>query len=694
MSTRAPWCERGRAGLFPAALVSLSRVILVVVLLLSVFSNGVYAALPPVDLTDLSLEELMNLRVTSTARRPQTVAESPAAVFVITQDDIRRSGVTSIPEALRMVPGIEVARIDGNKWAISARGFNGRFANKLLVMIDGRSVYTPLTSGVLWDAQDTVLEDIDRIEVVRGPGASLWGANAVNGVINIVTKQARDTQGGLFVAGGGTEEQGFTTLRYGGKFDDDTHYRAYMKYFNRDSQHAIDGGDAADDWQVGRSGFRVDWQPEGPDNLTVQGDMYRGVVGTTGTVFSLGPQLQQVINTDDDIFGANLLSRWTHRFEDGSDMALQVYYDVAQAQELGVDVEENTVDFDFQHHFTFRNDHDVVWGVGYRLIDGQFDGTFTTDFSESHRTDHLASAFLQDEIALVPDELHLTLGSKFEYSSFTGVEIQPTARLAWTPDDRQTVWTAISRAVRTPSQSAESISINSVLPPGDPNNPLPIPLQVAVLGNAGLVSEHVTALELGYRVRPANELSLDFSSFYNRYEDLLSVETSGPLTFVPCASPPLFVCAVGTTRFDNLGSATSWGFEASADWRATTWWRLQGAYSFLHMDVDHNGAAGFTVHAEGRDPSHVVSLRSSFDIAEDWEFDLWGRYVSALPERNVEDYFTFDARLGWRPLDGLEFALVGQNLFDDHHLEFTPELINTTPTEIERAVYGKVTVTF
>src|SRR5215475_3149936 len=286
MCTRAPLRGRGRAGLGPGVRCALSRTALAAVLLLPFCVDVAEAALPPVDLTSLSLEDLMNVQVTSVSRRPQSLAETAAAVFVITQDDIRRSGVTSIPEALRMVPGVEVARIDANKWAITARGFNGRFANKLLVMIDGRSVYTPLFSGVFWDAQDTVLDDIDRIEVVRGPGASLWGANAVNGVINIVTKRARDTQGALLVAGGGTEERGFTTLRYGGKFDDDTYYRAYAKYFNRDSQEFIGGGDAADDWQVGRTGFRMDWEPEGPDGVTVQGDFYRGVVGTTGRTFS------------------------------------------------------------------------------------------------------------------------------------------------------------------------------------------------------------------------------------------------------------------------------------------------------------------------------------------------------------------------------------------------------------------------
>jgi iron complex outermembrane receptor protein len=348
--------------------------------------------------------------------------------------------------------------------------------------------------------------------------------------------------------------------------------------------------------------------------------------------------------------------------------------------------------------------HDIVWGVGSRLIQGQFDGTFTTNFSESERTDYLLSAFLQDEITLVPDELRLTLGSKFEYNSFTGFEIQPTGRLMWTPDDRHSVWAAVSRATRTPSQSADSININSVFAPNfpfDPDNPNPFPnrFQVAIHGNPDEISEDVTAFELGYRVRPTDELSLDVAAFYNVYDNLLSVEaesltaTPSPLCIViPFLFPPCLI--TGTSRFDNLGSANSYGVEASADWRATSWWRLQGAYTFLHMDIDHEGGGGFTVSADGRDPSHVVSVRSSWDIAEDWEFDLWARYVSELPERGVEDYFTFDARVGWQPYDGLEFAIVGQNLFDGHHLEFTPELINTTPTEVQRSVYGMITVTF
>ena len=670
------------------------------VLMLSVFPNGVYAALPPVDLTDLSLEELMNLRVTSTARRPQTVAESAAAIFVITQDDIRRSGVTSLPEALRMVPGVEVARIDANKWAVSVRGFNGRFANKLQVMIDGRSIYTPLFSGVLWDAQDTVLEDIDHIEVVRGPGASLWGANAVNGVINIVTKRARDTQGSLLVAGGGTEEQGFSTYRYGGKVSDDTYYRAYAKYFNRDSQEFIGGGDAADDWQVGRSGFRVDWEPEGPDGLTVEGDFYKGVVGTTGRSFSLTTPFNQTVNTDDDIFGGNLLGRWTHKFDDGSDMQLQVYYDLVAGDELGISLDEHTFDVDFQHHFQADDRNDIVWGMGYRMNAAQFDGNFTVSFNDEHRTDHLASAFFQDDIALVDDELRLTLGSKFEYNTYTGFEIQPTARLLWTPDRQQSIWLAASRATRTPSQAEDSIALNSVLPPnvaGDPTNPnpFPVPLQIGILGNQDQRSEDLLAFELGYRVRPDDNFAVDFAAFYDIYDHLATeeVKTAG---FVPCPTPPFFVCFEGTSQFDNRGSADTYGLEVGTDIRPAPWWQLHGAYTFLVMDLDRDAGSNDPLieQTDGRNPHHQISVRSEFDLSDNWDFDIWARYVSDLPERGVDSYFTFDTRLGWRPMEGIELSLVGQNLLAGHHLEFTPELVDTTPTEIQRSVYGKVTVTF
>ncbi|MGH6960564.1 MAG: TonB-dependent receptor plug domain-containing protein, partial [Dongiaceae bacterium] len=440
------------------------------------------------------------------------------------------------------------------------------------------------------------------------------------------------------------------------------------------------------------------------DTITVQGDVYTGEVGTTGSIFSLTAPFQQTVNSEDPIFGANLLARWTHLFEDGSDMALQAYFDEAQADELGVSVAEHTFDVDFQHHFQLGDRHDVIWGAAGRVIAADFDGTFTVSFDDSQRTDYLASAFVQDEIALAPDELRLIVGSKFEYNSFTGFEVQPTARMIWTPDDRQALWGAVSRATRTPSQSAESIGINSVLGPADPLNPFPNRFLLSVLGNDAQKSEDMIAFELGYRAQITDDLSFDVASFYNIYDNLLSVE---PTSLTPSGAPlPIFnpfcfIIAIpgclitGESEFGNLGSARSYGVELATDWQATTWWRLQGAYTYLHLDLDHDSSTpGFTVQATGRDPLHQASLRSSFGIAEDWELDFWGRYVSELPERGVDDYFTFDLRLAWLPMDGLELAVVGQNLLTSDHLEFTPELIDTTPTEVQRSVYGKVTARF
>ena len=327
-------------------------------------------------------------------------------------------------------------------------------------------------------------------------------------------------------------------------------------------------------------------------------------------------------------------------------------------------------------------------GAGTRLYAAKFDGTFDVSFSDDHRTDYLANAFIQDDITILPDELHVTLGSKLEYNSFTGLEIEPTARAIWTPDDRQSVWAGVSRATRTPSQTTDSISLNSVVPPGDPGNPFPIPVLVTIDGNSDETSEDVVSFELGYRVRPTDDVSIDLAGFYNLYDNLVTVETVG------ASLQPGFVLV--NERFDNLGEARTYGVELAADWRVAPWWQLQGAYTFLHLDIDRaSGSNDPLIEQTGRrDPAHQVSLRSSFDIADDLDFDLWGRYVSDLLERGVDGYFTFDARLGWRPTEGVELALVGQNLFDSRHLEFTPELINTTPTEVPRSVYGKITVSF
>lgn len=636
----------------------------------------------PADLTELSLEELMNIEITSVSKKPQKLSNAAAAIFVITQEAIRRSGVTSIPEALRMVPGLQVARMDANKWAITSRGFSGRLANKLLVLIDGRSVYTPLYSGVFWEAQDVLLEDVDRIEVIRGPGATLWGANAVNGVINIMTKQAKETQGGLAVTGTGTEERGFGSVRYGAKLADDTYYRAYAKYFNRDSGVDASGEDMADDWRVVSGGFRIGWKASDNNSLTLQGDIYDGQVGGTYNLASLLAPFYQTFDDDTDISGANILARWSHDFSQSSDMVLQLYYDRTKHNEALVREDRSTFDTDFQHRFALGSQQEIMWGLGYRLTYDDIDNTFSTSFEPHSRDDHLFSAFVQDNITLVKNRLGLILGSKFEHNDYTGLEIQPNGRLLWTPDERYSVWASVSRAVRTPSRIEDDGRFNSqVIPPGIPDNPTPMPALVALVGDRDFGSEELIAYELGYRVQATDRLYVDIAAFYNVYDNLRTFEPGTP--FLEISPAPMHL--VQPLVADNEMDGETYGVEVMADFRASDWCRLQAAYTYLqmHLRPDSEGS-------EGLSPHHQLSLRSSMDLPKELELDMWVRYVDDLPGQNVGSYVTLNLHLGWKPHKNLELSIVGQNLLDNRHPEFMPEGEVTLPSEVEPSVYGKV----
>lgn len=399
------------------------RVIRLLLVVISITIDADAAVAKPsgeVDLTEMSIEEVLQLEVTSAAKKPQKLANTAAAIFVLTADDIRRSGATSIPGALRMVPGLQVARIDANKWAITSRGFNGRFANKLLVLIDGRSVYTPSFSGVYWEVQDTLLADVDRIEVIRGPGAALWGANAVNGIISIITKHTRDTQGGLLTAGGGTEERGFGSLRYSTALNDSAFLRIYTKYFNRDGSVDPEGRDTSDAWEMMRLGMRLDWQITDDDDLTVQGDFYQGDAEQMLILPSFSPPFTEQRTTDIDWLGGNLLARWQHRFSDRANLSLQMYYDRTQRKERTL-LRENrdTFDLDMQHQFLWGNRHDLIWGLGYRFTTDDFTDSNVIELNPKSRSQHLFNAFVQDDIALVPDRLHLIFGSKFRDLSYS-----------------------------------------------------------------------------------------------------------------------------------------------------------------------------------------------------------------------------------------------------------------------------------
>lgn len=631
------------------------------------------------DLARLSLEELMSVEVTSVSKRGEKLSEAPAAISVITSDELRRSGATSVPEALRLVPGMEVARVDSHNWAVSARGFNDLFANKLLVLMDGRSVYTPLFSGVHWDVQDTILEDIERVEVIRGPGATLWGANAVNGVINIITRSAKDTQGLMLTGGGGTEEQGFAGVRYGGKLGENAYYRVYGKYFNRDDQVLPDGTDSDDRWNVERGGFRVDWDASTDNHFTFQSDLYSGRLNQTFFLPTPNPPYAQTNRGNVDVNGGNVLGRWSRSFSERSDLNLQVYYDRTVRNGPVLNEDRDAIDIDLQHHFLLGERQDLVWGAGYRVSSDELDSTYTATFNPDQRTVQLFSLFAQDEITIVPDQLRVTLGSKLEHNDFTGFEYQPGGRISWTPTDRQTLWASISRAVRTPSQAEDDIQLRQVTAtPG---------VQTLIQGGREFDSEELLAYEVGYRWRPLDRITLDVAAFYHDYGNLRSIEPSG---IVP--GPP----AVVTATLANRINGETYGVEFAPSWQITDAWRVQAAYTFLQMQLHRDaGSRDTTTEAnEGRNPHHQFSLRSFLDLPHDIEFDCTLRYVESLPDFQIPSYVVMDARIAWRPLKNLELAIVGQNFLDDRHPEFQSVLIPTERTEVQQSVYGKVTWRF
>jgi iron complex outermembrane recepter protein len=645
---------------------------------------------PSDDLTELSLEELMNVEVTSVSKRTETISEAAAAVYVLTREDIRRAGVTSIPEALRLVPGLQVARGTSNTWSISARGFNGRFANKLLVLIDGRSVYTPLFSGVFWDVQDTLLEDIERIEVIRGPGATLWGANAVNGVINIITRSARQTRGGLVTATAGSEIDHLAGVRYGGETGRAS-WRVYGKSLDRDGGARPDGTDGADDWRVARGGFRADATLAGGDELTLQGDLYDGESGERFTLLSpsgTGPRAEVLEN---EFSGGNLVARWSRTSAAGSHLTVQAYYDRTERtlpQVLGETRE--TFDLDLQHTLS-SNRHKLVWGLGARRTEDRFDGSELIELVPDARTDELYSAFLQDEIALSPDRLWITLGTKIEENDYTGFEVQPSVRALWTPRRGHTAWAAVSRAVRTPSRAEADVRlVGERLPAGAlfPGSP---PATVLILGDRSFDSEELLAYETGYRVGLPAGLFLDVTGFYNDYDELRH-STLGEPVFEPGPIPRLVVPNV----IDNRMEGSTWGLEIAARWWVSDRWRIDGSYTFLEMDLEVMGEdpTGAAALLEGEAPEQQVVVRSSWDVTDAVELDLVGRYVDALPSQGIESYTEADLRLAWTVRPELVLSLAGRNLLDGQHREFVPEIIPTEPTEVERSVHATATWSF
>lgn len=646
------------------------------------------------DLTELSIEELGQIEVTIASRRGQKLSDTAAAVTVIRGEDLRRTGATSIAEALRMVPGMDVARFNSNSWAVSVRGFNSRYANKLQVLLDGRSVYNPFFAGVYWDELDTNLEDIDRIEVVRGPGGALWGANAVNGVVNIITRKASDTQGVLVQAGGGTEEQYFGTARYGGRAGDAVSYRAYAKHFMRDNFD-----DGHDDWWQSRAGFRVDWKAGADDTISVFGDVFTGESRAyTMDVQLLAPiPIVSTLTHPDSLFGGNVVVRWEHAFSATSGLQVQSSFENRDREAYSFREQRNTFDFDIQHHFLAFDAHDFTWGAGYRYTKDDGDGSFMVSFDPEEAEDDVVSVFFQDDISIVKDTLRLILGSRFEHNDYTGFEYCPNVRVAFKPHEHHHVWAAASRSVRVLSRTDTGFRTN---PAAFPNlvNPGPPP----VFGPPFLVSafrdidnrraESLVALELGYRAQPLDVLSFDAAAFYNIYKHLDENYAGAP--FLEAVPAPAHLVLPQYAGNDMEGA--TYGVEVSAHWRVLDGWTIQGYYAVLRMQLDASSPdREESEEAERRSARGKAFLRSSWDLPYGFQADVMGRYVGVLKGGiDVDSYVQADARLGWRATDNLEVAIVGQNLMRGGHEEFKDYYMTADPVEIERGVYLVVTGRF
>ncbi len=641
---------------------------------------------PEIDLMNLSIEELMDIEITSLSKKKEKLSESAAAVYVITEEDIRRSGHTSVPDLLRMVPGLQVARINSNTWAVSSRGLvYGEYAHMMLVLVDGRSIYTPLHGGVYWDMHDVPLENIERIEVIRGPGGALWGANAVNGIINIITKSAKDTQGGLAVAGGGTNLKAQSFLRYGDKIDEDTYYRFYAKYFDRDAGRRIDGtGDESDGWGMYRTGFQVDREASDKDSFTVQGDLFYGDIGKVVQFNSLTAPTSVEKSGDFGVDGQNMLARWTRTYEDDSDMVLQTYYDRTRRRELTFDETRQTYDLDFQHRFGLNDRHEITWGLGYRLTADHINGTFDFALDPKAYQLNVYSAFLQDRISLIQDRLSLILGTKIEHNDFTGFECQPSARLVWNRQNGHTMWTSVARAVKTPTRFGRHSDTSWGVTAGIPTYSL------RGYGDDGVESENVTAYELGYRFQPTKKTSLDFAAFFNRYTNLRTFEGG----FSKAVNMGSYILVPYTA--DNKMDGETYGGEISGTYKAADNWKLNAGYSFLQIQLHPDSTSTYTSDGtiEGESPQNQFHLRSYLDLSESLEFDVGLYYVDNLPSDGTANYIRLDARLGWQIAENTELSLVGQNLLEQRHQEYNGSRGALVATEAERSFFMQLTRRF
>jgi iron complex outermembrane receptor protein len=651
--------------------------------LLASLALNAWPQLKPADLTTKSIEDLMNIRVTSVSKTEQTLSRAASAVFVITPDAIRRSGASNIPDLLRMVPGLDVARINANTWAVSARGFNGRFSNELLVLLDGRSVYTPTFGGVFWDVLDLPLNNVERIEVIRGPGGSVWGANAVNGIINIITRKSSETQGGLLVAGDGNLEQGFGTAQYGGRAGKSTDYRVYAKYLNQGQFPSLAGADGGDGWRMLRGGFRSDSVLSSKDTLMFQGDLYNAREGTPTSEFVFTPSpATQNVELLVNVSGGFLQGVWNHTSSPRSNTSLQLSYDTYKRNDQ-LRESRRTINLDFQSNFSGWTRQKIAWGLTYRYSASQSDGILGVSLVPADRNTQLFSSFIQDEIAIVPDQLFLTIGAKLEHNYYTGFGAMPSARVAWIPTQRQTLWAAISKTERTPSEREDALRAFAGEFPG----PGGIPVLLTLFGNPNLKNEKSIAYEMGYRATVLQQLSIDFTAYYNNYSQQGTNEPSTPF-FVNTPSPHLVLPLI----YENLMHGETYGAEIALNWKPTRRWNLSPGYAFeqIHMHLAPTSQDTTSVsEAQGSSPVNAAQLRSHLALAHGLAWDASAYFVSRLIDPEEPSYTRLDTGLSWELGERISLSLVGQNLLRDRHQEFVDTTGSADTTLIKRSAYAK-----
>ena len=654
-----------------------------VALLVALMATPAWAAAPQ-DPTWLSLEELMAIEVSSAAKRPQRLADASTAIYAIGRDEIRRSGATNLPDLLRTVPGVQVSRIDASRYAVSIRGFSNRYSGKLLVLQDGRSLYNPLFAGTYWEAQDVLLEDVERIEVIRGSGGTLWGANAVNGVINIITRHARETEGTYAEAKAGNLESGMA-IRHGAKLGEDGYFRAYAKLDKHGAMDAPNGQSANDAWDQKRAGFRADMNLNAEDALTVQGDVYDGKADQS--VLKLSEQTLTTSFEPDTakLRGANVLLRWAHQTNAESNWQLQAYLDHSKSNDTIMSQKIDTLDVEWQQRLKLTATQDLTWGLGVRRIEESLKGGFTVDSSPQSNNNMLYSGFVQDEIQLKPD-LTLTLGSKIEHNDNTGVEVQPSVRMLWKATPTDSFWAAVSKAVQTPTVATTTVNANVGSEPGPYG-----PMVLNVRGNPNVQSETMLSREIGYRGQFGSDVNLDATAFYNTYDNVVSREYGSP-QFGQYITIPI--------TFANQIAAKTYGVELAGNWQVIPSWRLHGSYSWLKMAMKPtSGGSGIaTFGSAGSSPQNMVQIHSVHNFAHNIELDATLYFIDKLtfrPDQSatpVPSSTQLDLRLGWHPVSNLEISLTGRNLLQQRYRAYLAD--DVTSSLIPRSVLAQIRWTY